>query len=53
MLWLLVLALLLVPLIWVGIHTARMPKKPQHERDPERFRDPAITAYKGGPSGGV
>ena len=39
---------------WVAIRTVRVPKKPDHERAPERFRDPAETAYRsGGDFGGM
>lgn len=44
-------ALLVVGIVWLVRYIRRMPKKPEHEREPERFRDPAITAYKGGPGG--
>jgi hypothetical protein len=49
---LLILAVLAVAVIWLIVYTLRRPKKPDHDREPERFRDPAITAYEGGPSGG-
>jgi hypothetical protein len=43
--------LMIAGLAWLIVYTLRRPKKPDHEREPERLRDPAITAYKGGPSG--
>jgi hypothetical protein len=48
---LVLVGLLVAGLVWLIVYTLRRPKKPDHDRDPERFRDPAITAYKGGPSG--
>ncbi len=48
--WIL-LAVIVLAVVLIVRHTLRMPKKPEHEREQERLRDPAITAYKGG--GGI
>jgi hypothetical protein len=49
---LVVLAMFAAVVLWLIVRTARLPKKPEHERQPERFRDPAITAYKSPPGPG-
>jgi uncharacterized membrane protein SpoIIM required for sporulation len=45
---LIILAIFAVAIIWVVIRVLRVPKRPEHERAPEKMRDPALTAFKSG-----
>ena len=42
---------LLALCVWVAILAVRVPRKPEHEREPRKLPDPALTSHKGGQGG--
>jgi hypothetical protein len=47
-----IFVLVLVGLVlWIAVRELRTPRKPEHERQPPRFRDPVATTHRGGQGG--
>jgi hypothetical protein len=37
--------------LWIALREVRTPRKPAHEQQPHRFRDPVSTTHRGGQGG--
>ena len=37
--------------LWIALREVRTPAKPEHERQPRRFRDPVSTTHRSGQGG--